>query len=227
MSASDERLARLLERWGTSLELHQRYLELDDTAYARVQAWPKHQRPNRWLIDLARTRLATLQGLLAGRVERGDADFSQGLELMAFLTTLLGSEHVERSIPLAHPPTADAAPRAPARAAGRPSPPTRRRQAPAPPAARTATGSKTRSPPSARPDRHGAPDAAAAIPPELEKMSAKVIADAVRFLKWGREWPQLAGLIARLADRPGERDVWTILRKHRDSIESQARRPSD
>ena len=58
-------------------------------------------------------------------------------------------------------------------------------------------------------------------------MSATVIADAVRFLKWGREWPQLAGLIARLADRPGERDVWTILRKHRASIESQARRPSD
>lgn len=199
MSASDERLVRLLERWGDSLALHERYLELDDAAYARVQAWPTHQRPNRWLIDLARTRLATLQGLLAARMERGDADFSESLELMAFLTTLLGCDHVQRSIPLAHPPAADAAPPA------------------------SATGS----PPSARPGWPGKPGAAASLPPELEKMSATVIADAVRFLKWGREWPQLAGLIARLADRPGERDVWTILREHRASIESQARRPSD
>jgi len=198
VSASDERLVRLLERWGDSLALHERYLELDDAAYARVQAWPTHQRPNRWLVDLARTRLATLQGLLAARMERGDADFSEGLELMAFLTTLLGCEHVQRSIPLAHPPAAGAA-----------------------------TGSTTGTPPSARPGRPGTRGSADSLPPELDKMSATVIADAVRFLKWGREWPQLAGLIARLADRPGEPDVWMILRKHRASIESQARRPSD
>jgi hypothetical protein len=51
-----------------------------------------------------------------------------------------------------------------------------------------------------------------------------VIADAVRLLNWGREWPQLAGLISRLADRPSEQEVWTILRRHRAEIETQASR---
>jgi len=50
------------------------------------------------------------------------------------------------------------------------------------------------------------------------------MADAVRFLNWGREWPQLASLIARLADRPGEQEILKILRKHRAAIEAQARR---
>jgi hypothetical protein len=54
-----------------------------------------------------------------------------------------------------------------------------------------------------------------------------VIADAVRLISWGREWPQLAGLIARLANRPPEAEVWKILRKHRTAIETQARRPRD
>jgi hypothetical protein len=46
-------------------------------------------------------------------------------------------------------------------------------------------------------------------------------------LNWGREWPQIAGLIARLADRPSEQDVWKILRSHRAEIEAQAKRPLD
>lgn len=54
-----------------------------------------------------------------------------------------------------------------------------------------------------------------------------MIADAVRFLSWGREWPQLASSIARLADRPPEQEIWKILRAHRADIESQARRPPD
>jgi len=49
-----------------------------------------------------------------------------------------------------------------------------------------------------------------------------VIADAVRMLNWGREWPQLAGLITRLAGRPAEKEVWEILRQHRATIEAQA-----
>jgi hypothetical protein len=60
-----------------------------------------------------------------------------------------------------------------------------------------------------------------------EKTTATVIADAVRFLSWGREWPQLASSIARLADRPAEPDVLRILREHRSAIEAQARRPPD
>jgi hypothetical protein len=37
----------------------------------------------------------------------------------------------------------------------------------------------------------------------------------------------LAGLIARLADRPAEAEVWTILRAHRAEIEAQAKPPPD
>jgi hypothetical protein len=54
-----------------------------------------------------------------------------------------------------------------------------------------------------------------------------VIADAVRLLNWGRPWPQLASLIARLADRPAEPEVWTILRAHRAEIDAQATPPSE
>jgi hypothetical protein len=49
-----------------------------------------------------------------------------------------------------------------------------------------------------------------------------VIADAVRLLGWGREWPELAELIARLANRPSESRVWHILREHRPEIEARA-----
>jgi hypothetical protein len=57
--------------------------------------------------------------------------------------------------------------------------------------------------------------------------TATVIADAVRLLNWGRPWPQLASLIARLADRPAESEVWTILRAHRAEIDAQATPPSE
>ena len=57
-------------------------------------------------------------------------------------------------------------------------------------------------------------------------MSKLVIADAVRMLEWGREWPALAGLIARLADRPSEPEVWKILRAYRSQIMAKARRPA-
>jgi hypothetical protein len=54
-------------------------------------------------------------------------------------------------------------------------------------------------------------------------MTAVVLSDAVRFLRWGRDWSQLAGLIARLASRPPEEDVARILRRHRAEIEARAR----
>jgi hypothetical protein len=56
-----------------------------------------------------------------------------------------------------------------------------------------------------------------------ERVVNQVIADAVRMLDWGNEWPQLAGLIARMADRPSEKDVWRVLREHRSTIESKAK----
>ncbi len=101
MSTTDRRVEELLDRWLASVELHLRYLKLDDAAYARAEAWPKHQRPNALVLNLARTRLLELKAHLSERRDAGDAKFAESLELMAFLTSLLGSEHIERFIPLA------------------------------------------------------------------------------------------------------------------------------
>jgi len=69
-----------------------------------------------------------------------------------------------------------------------------------------------------------APRPAARPPVKLtEQLTKQIVADAIRLLDWGSEWPQLAGLIARLADRPAEKDVWRILREHRATIDSQVK----
>jgi hypothetical protein len=209
MAAADERVAELLQRWLASLDLHARYLDLDDAAYARVQDWPRHQRPTRWIVELARSRLLELQRQLGERQTRGDADFSAALELMGLLTNLLGSEHIERFIPLAVPRPVDP-PTAPAAGAG----PAARRKAPS----RAKQGTAPRGSP-----KKLAQPAPVAFP---EQTIATVIADAVRFLSWGREWPQLASSIARLADRPPEQEVWKILRQHRSAIEAKANQKS-
>jgi hypothetical protein len=248
MSAADKRVAELLERWTTSVELHTRYLALDDAAYAKVQDWPKHQRPTRWVVELARTRLLELKRDADERRSQGDTTFAEALELMAFLTNLLGSEHVERFIPLAQP--LGTPQQAPATHAG----PARNvpkdeqtvetrslRGAATPKAARRGEPQRTesRTAPAARPARAPAPAPrrtstqspksapVADEPASNAQATSTVIADAVRLISWGREWPQLAGLIARLANRPPEAEVWKILRKHRAEIETQARRPRD
>jgi len=224
MSAADQRVAELVERWMTSVELHARYLALSDADYAKVQDWPKHQRPSRWVVDLARTRLLELKRLLAERQSSRDAGFAEALELMAFLTNLLGSEHVERFIPLAQPRTE--APPVPPKEAAPAEPKVESRQ-PRPAAsqkpARRAATKRSATPPPAR----GPAPSATTTPAATDKATATVIADAVRMISWGREWPQLAGLIARLADRPAEAEVWKILRQHRSEIEARARRPRD
>jgi len=303
MSAADERLAGLLNRWSASVDLHVRYLALDDAAYARVQDWPKHQRPNRWVLELARARLVELQRLADERRSHGDTGFAEALELMAFLTSLLGSEHVERFIPLpaegkARPTaaTAPSSPRSDPRQAAAPAPaPEPKSVAPSPPApeprpvaalppqpepaarrtpappsasassppperAERATASRAgaaksrsgearssgaRNPPrgtaQSRPARRteapapertperkpSAPAPAKATPGGHDAATMTVIADAVRLLNWGRHWPQLASLIARLADRPAEPEVWTILRAHRAEIEALAKPPPE
>jgi len=198
MSAADKRITELLDRWLASVELHSAYLELDDSAYAKVQDWPRHQRPTRWIVDLARARLSELRRELIDRRAKGDVAYAESLELMSFLTTLLGSEHVDRFIP---------------QATGAP-----REDVPTAPRAKPA-----------KPDSPATPDKPAkpVKPPKPDKAAATVIADAARLLSWGREWPHLAGLIARLADRPPEQEVWTILRTHRAAIEAQARRVPD
>jgi hypothetical protein len=254
MGAADDRVSELLDRWLASVELHARYLALDDAAYAKVQDWPRHQRPTRWIIDLARSRCLELKRALAERGSRGDASFADALELMAFLTSLLGSEHVERFIPLAvegkarvataaAPPTSPPEPKTVASAPPAPAP----TQVAALPPARAAAGksrsSAARTPARAtsqpRPARRTeapaperktpapAPAPAKAKSGGHDATTRTVIADAVRLLNWGRHWPQLASLIARLADRPAEPEVWTILRAHRAEIEAQAKPPPE
>lgn len=100
---ADQRLLELLDKWLTSLELHTKYASLDDDSYSKMQPWPEHQRPSRWIIDLAKQRTLTLQAQLQERVKTGDTKFSDSLELMIFLANLVGSQHIQRFIPIAEP----------------------------------------------------------------------------------------------------------------------------
>jgi hypothetical protein len=98
---ADQRLLELLEKWLKSLELHAKYSSLDDDSYWKIQPWTEHQRPSRWIIDLAMQKTVALRTHVEDRVKQGDAKFSDSLELMIFLANLVGSEHIERFIPVA------------------------------------------------------------------------------------------------------------------------------
>jgi len=246
MSESDRRVEELLERWLASVELHLGYLKLDDAAYACAEAWPKHQRPNAFVVKLARTRLLELKAQLVERRDQGDSRFAESLELMSFLTGLLGSEHIERFIPLATGKTPDtglsgtieqprvrsttkaAAKATPASASGRAATGAARRPArsaaPAAAAAPSRAPVASRTPVASRAVTNPGRATPAAAPSAQDAMAVKVIADAVRMLEWGREWPALASLIARMADRPSETEVWKILRAHRSEILARAPR---
>jgi hypothetical protein len=100
---ADQRLLELLEKWLKSLELHAKYTSLDDDSYWKIQPWVEHQRPSRWIIDLAKQKTLALRAHVQERVNMGDAQYSDSLELMIFLANLVGSEHIERFIPLAEP----------------------------------------------------------------------------------------------------------------------------
>jgi hypothetical protein len=254
MADADKRVEELLDRWMASLELHARYLKLDAAAYARVEPWPRHQRPNAWVIELARKRLLEMRALVTQRAAVKDESFAEALELMSFLTNLLGSEHIDRFIPLAtgkRPDTGASGTveqpriRPDTGASGTVEQP-RIRTSPKPAAHRSGTAAPRTpaSPSGARPKVAVAPPkrtsraettagprpapqspAPASLPP-LDAAGRQVIADAVRMLEWGREWPALAGLIARMADRPSEPEVWKILRAYRSQILAKARRPA-
>ena len=103
MTPADERVLQLLQKWQKSLELHSGYAGLPEDQYWLVQPWPTHQRPTKWVIDLARQRLADLQNIVKTRLAAGDPSLSEALELMSFLTNLVGSQHVERFVPVAEP----------------------------------------------------------------------------------------------------------------------------
>jgi hypothetical protein len=98
---ADQRLLELLDKWLKSLELHAKYSSLDDDSYWKIQPWVEHQRPSRWIIDLAMQKTVALRGHIEERVKQGDAKYSDSLELMIFLANLVGSEHIERFIPVA------------------------------------------------------------------------------------------------------------------------------
>ena len=98
---ADQRLLELLEKWLKSLELHVKYARLDSDSYWKIQPWPEHQRPSRWIIDLAAQKAVALKARSKSASSMGDTKFSDSLELMTFLANLIGSEHIERFIPLA------------------------------------------------------------------------------------------------------------------------------
>jgi hypothetical protein len=98
---ADQRLLELLDKWLKSLELHAKYSSLDDDSYWKIQPWVEHQRPTRWVIEVAMQKTLALRTHVQERVKMGDAKYSESLELMIFLANLVGSEHIERFIPVA------------------------------------------------------------------------------------------------------------------------------
>jgi hypothetical protein len=252
-------LESLLERWQTSLDLHAKYAALDDARYWHVQPWPKHERPQRWIIQLARKRILALKRLVAQRQTEGDRACIEGIEIMGFLATLVGLTSVERFLPLATPETErrdvlaakpeQPAPRAPAdtsksravSAARERTGEHRRtaettRQMPALPTSKVyrmlaaqRAGVPLKEPPAAPAAKRRDPARPATIKPRKAPASVTqtehvVIADAVRLLGWGKQWHELAEMIARLAERPAPSEIRRILRTYRDQIDAVARR---
>jgi hypothetical protein len=204
---ADQRLLELCDKWLKSLELHLRYSSLDTESYWKVQPWPEHQRPSRWIIDLAVQKAAALRSQVQERIKQGDTKFSESLELMTFLANLIGSEHIERFIPLADPenevdlkqqppvPAAPAPPASvPASAASAPAPPPRARQQPAAADSVSATATrempeftatKRRAPPVgtqqvARTERRAAPAKSAPRPSAKQPGKLPLSGDAAR-----------------------------------------------
>ncbi len=244
---ADQRLLELLARWLESLELHTKYASLDDDSYWKIQPWTEHQRPTRWIVDLAKQKTITLRAQVEERIKAGDARFSDALELMAFLANLVGSEHIERFIPVADkqneralsPPTPREPPaQQPTVTAQQPAVTvTATREMPKflatkrpPPAPGTAQVARTERKPAAP----AKPAAKAPVKPSAKKPAAaperagpseaareQVMADAIRLVQWGRRWFELPELIARMADRPSLPDVRRILKENKLAIEKK------
>jgi hypothetical protein len=239
-------LEALLERWQTSLDLHARYAALDDARYWHVQPWPRHERPQRWIIQLARKRILALKRSVSQRLAEGDRAFIEGVETMGFLATLVGLTSVDRFIPLATHETERREVLAAKPEPGKDTSETARarrtaettRQMPALPAASRATAAQR---PAARP---AAPATAARrevrrdaqrpatvkpkkVPATITQSEHVVIADAVRLLGWGRQWHELAEMIARLAERPAPSEIRRILRTYREHIDAIVTRRRD
>lgn len=248
---ADQRLLELLDKWLMSLELHARYSSLDDDSYWKIQPWIKHQRPSRWIIDLAIQKTAALRAQVEARVKSGDATYSDSMELMIFLANLLGSEHIERFIPAAAAenersltalPVDDTVRTAADAATGtrempkflaakRPPPPQgtaqvarAERKAAALPKAPARSAVK----PPTRPVKPAAKLGAKIASPSpsdrgaAEAAREQIVADAARLVQWGRKWYELPELIARMAGRPSLPEVRRILKENKAAIDSKA-----
>jgi hypothetical protein len=243
-------LEALLERWQTSLDLHARYAALDEARYWHVQPWPKHERPQRWIIQLARKRILALKRSVAQRQAEGDRAFIEGIEIMGFLATLVGLTSVERFIPLATHETErrdvlsakpEAKATAPAETARSRTPPVSRtgqhrrtaettRQMPALTQTRQEAKRDPARPATVKPQAAVKPQAPVKpkkAPTTVTAPEHVVIADAVRLLGWGKQWHELAEMIARLSERPSPSEIRRILRTYRDQIDAVATRRRD
>ncbi len=298
MTPADKRVMDLLDRWLTSIELHMKYADLDDVTYQQMQPWPRHERPARWILELAQQKVLSLQSLCKAHRTHNDPSLAESLELMCFLANLVGAQHIQRFIPLALPEreakadtgihraisvaSTPSSPRTITSVASvptlssisNPAPALRTVPTAAPPsfalAATTSTTSapaqvasiprpasapvipipsiqskppeeteKTREMPRLRPARQrhsqtnksseprhlhakGASIAAKSKPlADNTQLDDVVVADAVRLLRWGRQWHEIAELIARIAERPNIAEVRKILRSHKPAIEQQ------
>jgi len=65
------------------------------------------------------------------------------------------------------------------------------------------------------------------VPSTITQPEHVVIADAVRLLGWGRQWHEIAEMIARLAERPAPSEIRRILRTYRDHIDAIMTRRRD
>ncbi len=204
MTPADERVIQLLQKWQKSLDLHARYADLPEDQYWLVQPWPNHQRPTKWVIDLARQRLADLQKIVQTRLAAGDQSLSEGLELMSFLTNLVGSQNVERFVPVAEPE--------------------RERQLPAAPPAKKKVSSTTSTSTAIKPGRPPVtrPRTPTRVPKAVpDSAVTAIVKDAARLLSWGREWHELPEAIARIAGRPDVQQVRQVLKSSRQAIEQR------
>lgn len=272
MTPADRRITELIDKWLTSIDLHLQYVELSDAAYARVQPWQKHDRPTRWVLEVARQKVLELKQQCETRQAMGDSKFSEALELMGFLANLVGIQHIQRFVPLADPnkATSDNAGTSQTVEAptvirtglprGRSSAEDPTREMPQLKVVRVeeevplldpdeALGSQppvslspvaavpARQIPSARPApkinpaavqpakpaaRQPAPAPEPPRPAAPLDLKGKIIADAVRLLKWGKPWHELAELIARIAERPSAGEIRKVLRAHKAEIEKAA-----
>jgi len=249
MTPADRRITEQIDKWLASIDLHLQYVELSDAAYARAQPWPKHDRPTRWVLEVARQKILELKAHCETRQAMGDGRFAESLELMAFLANLVGIQHIQRFVPLAEPgrenssaasqtleaptvikpatpksrPAADDATREMPKLKPAPAPKT---AAAAVPAAKSPAATSSRKPaPAPRPEAkaNARPAARTEAPakPATADVREKMIADAVRLLKWGKPWHELAELIGRIADRPAVAEIRKFLRANKADIEAR------